>query len=132
MTNSSRAAVVGELAASVAHELTQPIAAILGNAEAIDSVLDAEQPDVAEVKTAIKKIIHDGIRASETIQRLRVLFRCDQVGRPPVDVGEVVHEVSHIVQSSVPAGDISFVLHTDRSLPRIRADRAQLQQAIFN
>ncbi len=132
LSRSSHAAVTGELAASVAHELNQPIAAILSNAEAIQSLLEAEQPDMAEIRTALDEVIHDDIRASETIRRLRALFRHDQLERVALDPGEVVREVNRVVQSLALDGNVSFLLDVSRPLPRISADRVQLLQAIMN
>ncbi len=132
LLDSSRAAVMGELAASVAHELNQPIAAILSNAEAILSLLEAEPPDLAEIRTAINEIIQDDTRASETIRHLRSLFRHDRTERVALDVGEVVRDVSRIVQTAAIANNVSLALDIARPVPAIRGDRVQLQEAVLN
>lgn len=129
---SSQAAVVGELAASVAHELNQPIAAILSNAEAIQSLLEGEQPDMAEIRTAINEIIHDDNRAGETIRRLRALFQREQLEKEALDIGEVMREIGRLIQSLALAGNVSFVLDVARPLPRVWVDRVQVQQAVLN
>jgi signal transduction histidine kinase len=128
----SRLVSVSELAASVAHELNQPIAAILSNAEAIQSLLESERPDLVEVRTAIGEIIQDDTRAAETIRRLRALFRRDQLERAPLDLGEVVSEIGRLVRSNATIRNVSFVLDSVRTLPRVLADRVQLRQAILN
>jgi len=131
LTHISRVNTIGELAASIAHELNQPLAAILNNAEAVQSMLQAESPDLEEIKAAIADIIQDDSRAGETIRRLRSLFRRDKLKKSEIDLGEVVREIGRLVQSDALIRNVSFKLEVQQQLI-VLADRVQLQQAIIN
>jgi signal transduction histidine kinase len=128
----SRANQMGELAASIAHELNQPLAAILSNAETVQSMLEAEQPDFAEVKAAIADIVQDDNRASETIRGLRALFRREKFERCKLDLAEMLGEVRRIVQGDAAIRNVAFSLEVLQPLPAVLADRIQLQQAVIN
>jgi signal transduction histidine kinase len=128
----SQAAALGELAASIAHELNQPIAAILSNAEAVQSLVGDGTPDLAEVRTAIGEIIQDDTRAAETIRRLRSLFGRGPLERAPVDLSKVLKQTGEIVLHEAMVRDVSLLVKVARTLPRLLADRVQLQQAILN
>ncbi len=128
----SRAATMGQLAAAVTHELNQPLAAILNNAEAIQSLLSESSPDLDEVRDAIADIIEDTTRASEIIRRLRAFFRRDEPSRMPLDVGNLVTELARVVRSDALIRQISFRLDVSGPLPPIAGDRIQLQQSILN
>ncbi len=127
----SRVNTIGELAASIAHELNQPIAAILNNAEAVQSMLQTESPDLEEIKAAIVDIIQDDTRAGETIGLLRSLFRHDELKKSELDLGEVVREIGRFVKSDALIRNVSFKLEVQQQ-PVVLADRVQLQQAIIN
>jgi len=128
----SRVNTLGELAASFAHELNQPLAAILSNAEAIRSILESRSPDLIEIGAAIDDVIEDNNRASETIRRLRALFRREDSVKSTLQLTEVLSEISHIVRGDAMLRSISFALDMPQSLPQVLADRVQLQQAIIN
>lgn len=131
LTHVSRVSTIGELAASIAHELNQPLAAILTNAEAVQSMLQADNPDLEEIKAAIADIIQDDTRAGETIRRLRSLFRRDEFRKSEVDLGEVVDETMRLLQSDAVINNVSFKIDVQqRSI--VLADRVQLQQVIVN
>ncbi|MGH7905263.1 MAG: sensor histidine kinase [Candidatus Binataceae bacterium] len=131
LTYVARVNTMGQLAASMAHELNQPLAAILNNAEAIQGMFQSGRPDPEEVKAAIADIIEDDIRAGETIRRMRSLFRHDELKKAALDLSEVVSEVGRLVQSDALIHNVSFKLEA-RQRPVILADRIQLQQAIVN
>ena len=128
----SRVNTLGELAASFAHELNQPLAAILSNAEAIRSILESRSPDLKEIGAAIDDVIEDNNRASETIRGLRALFRREVSVKSTLQLTEVLSEISHIVRGDAMLRSISFALDMPQSLPQVLADRVQLQQAIIN
>jgi len=132
LTHVSRAATMGQLAAAVTHELSQPLAAILNNAEATQSLLSESNPDLAEVRAAIVDIIDDNTRASEIIRRLRAFFLRAEPSRMPLDVGDLAAELARLVRSDALIRHISFRLDVSDSVPRIAGDRIQLQQAILN
>lgn len=111
----SRATVMGELSASITHQLNHPIAAILSNAEAIESILQSAQPDLEEVRTATKEIIQDNLPATETIKGLRAFFRKGKVESLPLDVTDVVREIVRIVRSDAAFRNISLRLEAPSS-----------------
>jgi signal transduction histidine kinase len=131
LTHVARVNTMGELAASMAHELNQPLAAILSNAEAIQGMLQSENVELEEVRAAIDDIVHDDIRAGETIRRLRALFRRDDLRKADLDLAEVVDEIGRLVRSDAQIHNVSFTVAAQQQ-PVVRADRVQLQQAIIN
>ena len=128
----SRATVMGELSASITHQLNHPIAAILSNAEAIESILQSAPPDLEEVRTATKEIIQDSLRATETIKGLRAFFHKGTLESVPLDVTDVVREVVRIVRSDALFRNISLKFEAPSSEPYVTGDRVQLQHAILN
>jgi signal transduction histidine kinase len=131
LTYVSRVNTMGELAASLAHELNQPLAAILNNAEAIQNILQTERPDLEEVRAAIGDIIDDDTRAGDTIRQLRSLFRHDDLKRSELDLGDVVGEIGRLVQSDALIRNVSFRIEVQQQ-SIVFADRVQMQQAIVN
>ncbi len=132
LTYVSRINTMGELAASLAHEINQPLAAIRSNAEAIQSMLEAEMPDLDEIKAAVADIVSDDVRAGETIRRLRALFRREELARTEVDLGDLLTEVSRIIRSDAVIRKVALTLDLRQPLRAILADRIQIQQAIIN
>ena len=132
LTYVSRVTTMGELAASIAHELNQPLAAILSNAEAIQHLLASDPPDLEEVKAGIADIIQDDNRAGEAIRRLRALFRREDSIKSEVDLPVMLAETSRIVQTDALIRDISYTLEVVGPVPPVLAERVQLQQAVIN
>jgi signal transduction histidine kinase len=123
---------MGELAASLAHEINQPLAAIRSNAEAIQSMLESERPDLDEIKAAVADIVSDDARAGDTIRRLRALFRREELVRTAIDLGELLGEVRRIVRSDAVIRKVSLTLDVRQPLRAVLADRIQIQQAMIN
>lgn len=132
LTHVSRVNTIGLLAASIVHELNQPLAAILNNAEAIQIMLESEDGDLEEVKAGIADIIRDDARARDTIGRLRTLFRHEELTKSRLELSGVLTEVGRIVQSDAMIRNVSFSLDMQPPLPAVNADRIQIQQAIIN
>ncbi|MGH7936238.1 MAG: sensor histidine kinase [Chthoniobacterales bacterium] len=132
LTYISRINTMGELAASLAHEINQPLTAIRSNAEAIQSMLEAEVPDLDEVKAAVADIVSDDARAGDTIQRLRALFRREELAHSEIDVAQLLTEVRRIIRSDAIIRKVSLNLDLREPLRAVRADRVQIQQAIIN
>ena len=132
LTHVARAAAMGELTASITHQLYQPIGAILGNAEAIQSMLDSGQTDLGEIREGVTDIVHDSLRVTEIFKGLRAFFRKDQMEIAPLDLGSVVGEVVRLVRSDALFRNISLQFDGPTVLPRAMGDRIQLQQAILN
>jgi signal transduction histidine kinase len=128
----SRVTTMAELAASIAHELNQPLGAILNNAEAIQAILASDEPDLEEVKAGIVDIIQDNNRAREIIQRVWALFRREQVVKSKIDLAQMLNEIGRMVRSDSLARNISLSLEVKQPIPPISAERVQIQQAIMN
>lgn len=132
LTHVSRLTTMGEFAAAITHELNQPLAAILSNAESVQSMLTADQPELDEIRAIIDDIVQDDSRAVETIRRLRPLFRHDKLVKAKVNLSEVLLETEQIVRVDALRRGISLALEMKEPLPLIFAGRVQLQQAILN
>jgi len=128
----SRVTTMGELTASLAHEVNQPIAAAVTNANTCLRWLTREQPDVEEARAAAMRIVKDGTRAAEIIKRTRLLFKKGTPQREPVDVNEVVREMIVLLRSEATRYNITVRMELASDLPRIMGDRVQLQQVLMN
>ena len=128
----NRVSAMGELAASLAHEIKQPISAAFTDAKTCLKWLEREEPGVVEARKAASRIIKDVTRASEIIGRIRSLFKKGEAQREPVDVNEIIREMVALLRDE--AGKYSILVHTDLAdaLPNIIADRVQLQQVFMN
>jgi PAS domain S-box-containing protein len=128
----NRVSILGELAASVSHELKQPIAAAMTNANTCIRWLKRDQPDVDEALQATSRIIKDGSRATEIIDRLRSLYKKSPPQRELVDVDEIVCEMLVLLRGEANRYSISMRTELAPDLPKITADRVQLQQVLMN
>jgi PAS domain S-box-containing protein len=128
----SRVMTVGELAASLAHEIRQPIAAAILNAEACTRWLRRNAPDVTEACNAASLIIADVTRAAEIIDRIRSLYRRGTPVRAPVDLNEIIREMTALLNETANRNSVSIGTGLDLSLPTATADRVQLQQVLMN
>jgi two-component system sensor kinase FixL len=128
----NRVATIGELTTSLAHELNQPLTAILSNAQAAERVLEADPVDLGEVRDILTDIVEDDKRASAVIHRLRGLLRKDSLEFTDLDVNELVGEVAGLVSGDVALRHLSLRLDLAPRLPRVRGDRVQLQQVVLN
>lgn len=128
----NRTATMGELAASLAHELNQPLAAIMTNAQAARRFLHHSPPDLAEVGEALEDIIQDDHRAGETISRMRKLLQKGEIELTPLDLNHLIREVIEFLNSEIIARNV--LIHQDLSpVPRrVLGDRVQLQQVLLN
>jgi len=128
----SRVTTMGELTASLAHEINQPIAAAVTDANACLRWLSRAQPVVDEAREAAMRMTKDCQRAADIISRVRLLFRKGAAQREPVDVNEVIEEMMVLLRGE--AGRYSIPIHAELAsgLPRVKADRVQLQQVFMN
>ncbi len=128
----SRVITVGELAASLAHEIKQPIAAAVMDAQVCTRWLQRDTPDIAEACEAASRIVKDTTRAADIIDRVRSLYRRGTPQREPVDLNEIVREM--IVLLHDEANRYSILIRTELtpSLPKVMSDRVQLQQVLMN
>jgi PAS domain S-box-containing protein len=128
----NRVATIGELTTSLAHELNQPLTAILSNAQAAQHVLKADPVNLGEVGEILKDIVEDDKRAGAVIHRLHGLLRKGDVEFTNLDVNELVGEVARLVGGDVARRHVSLRLELAPRLPRVRGDRVQLQQVVLN
>jgi PAS domain S-box-containing protein len=128
----NRVSMMGELAASLAHEIKQPIAAALTNAKTCVRWLRRDVPDVAEGCEAALRMITDATRAAEVIDRVRSLYRRDTSDRELLDANEIIREMIILLYDKADRNSISIRSELDSGLPLITADRVQLQQVLMN
>jgi PAS domain S-box-containing protein len=127
-----RVTTLGELTASIAHEVNQPLTAVIANAEACLHWLDRETPDLDAVRRSVEWIIGDGNRASEVIRRVRALVNKSDIEMRPLDVNDVVEGVITLMQRELFSHEVSLRTELAPALPAILGDRVQLQQVIIN
>jgi C4-dicarboxylate-specific signal transduction histidine kinase len=128
----SRVTMLGELSGSLAHELNQPLTAILSNAQAAQRFLAHDNADLNEVRDILKDIVDEDKRAGEVIRRLRGLLKKDEVHHQPFDINEVVQEVLKLVRSDLVNQGVAVQADLAPALPEVNADRVQLQQVLLN
>jgi len=132
LTHLARVATLGELSGAIAHEVNQPLTAILGNAEAARLILAQPDVDMTEVHEILEDIVADGKRAGEVIQRLRTMFRKAETALEPLDLNEVVAEVLEIAHSELVERNVNVAAQLSPELPPVRGDRVQLKQVLLN
>jgi signal transduction histidine kinase len=132
LTHVGRVSTIGELTASLAHELNQPLAAILSNAEAAQDALELNPPSIEEVREILADIVEDDKRASSVIHRLHDLLKKRSPQFTEVDVNEMVSEVTRLVHGDAALRNVSVCLELGPAIPRVRGDRVQLQQVVLN
>jgi PAS domain S-box-containing protein len=128
----ARLTTIGELAASIAHEINQPLSAVSANSLAALCWLGHDVPNVAEAKEALEDIGKDAQRASDVIGRIRALLRHDKPKYIPLEINDVIKEVVTMTQSALEARGISVRIDLPPGLPRALGDRVQLQQVLLN
>jgi signal transduction histidine kinase len=132
LAHMSRVSIMGELSSALAHELNQPLTAILGNAQATRRMAASDQVPQAEVDEALGDIASDARRASEIIARMRRLIKQGDVRFETLDLSEVLREVEVIARADVRSKQLRLELDLAAELPRVRGDRVQLQQVLLN
>jgi C4-dicarboxylate-specific signal transduction histidine kinase len=128
----SRVAMVGELSGAVAHELNQPLTAILCNAQAAQRLLRHASPDEIGLSEILGDIVSENKRAGEIIRRLRELLKKGEVQLLPVDINNIVREVIVLEHSDMVARNIVITTQLGSDVPLALADRVQLQQVLLN
>jgi len=128
----TRVTALGELAASIAHEVSQPLAAVVTNAAACQRWLDRTPPDLTEARGTLQAIIKDGNRAGDVIQRVRALANKTTEQKAPLDINDVINEVISLVQHELLRHHALLRLELTPALPFVFGDRIQLQQVAIN
>jgi PAS domain S-box-containing protein len=132
LARAGRAMTMGELTATIAHEVSQPLGAVVSNAAACLQLLDLPDPDLQEVRAAVEDIARDGTRASQVIARIRALLKRGAAEREPLDVSEIMREVTALMQSEVHSRNVTLQADLAMELPPVLGDRVQLQQVVLN
>jgi PAS domain S-box-containing protein len=128
----TRVTMLGELTTSIAHEVNQPLSAVITNAEACLRWLDIDTPDMTKVRRSVEWVVEDGNRASEIIRRVRALAKKTDLEKLPLDLNDVVNEVIALVQRESSTHCVALRTELASPPPMIRGDRVQLQQVIIN
>jgi len=132
LTHFLRVATLGELTASIAHEINQPLAAILGNAQAALNYVESGTPDLKELREILTDIVADNRRAADVIRSLRSMIKRSTGEHQPLLLNDLIHDVLSIVRSDALTRQIPVVLDLGSPLPSVGGDRVQLQQVILN
>jgi PAS domain S-box-containing protein len=127
-----RATMMGEITASIAHEINQPLAAIVTNARAGLRWLGNKTPELGETQTALRRIVSDGHRASEVVAGIRAMFRRGERANAYYDVNALIREVLALVNGELKSNKVETRVELSDGMPKILADRVQLQQVVLN
>jgi len=129
----NRVLAMGELVASIAHEINQPLTGIVTNANfCLRQLAGSTTPNLDELQEAIREVVNDGARVSEVISRIRALLKKDASARIELDINEVIQEALVLVRSEVNQNEVSLRTDLAPDLPRVFGDRVQLQQVVIN
>jgi PAS domain S-box-containing protein len=132
LAHAARLAAVGELTASIAHEINQPLGAILSNTEAAELLLETGSGSLDKVRAILADIRKDDLRASEIIRRVRALLRKRELLMLPLDINEVAGEVGRLVAANASRRSVALETEFAPGLPAVRGDRVHLQQVLLN
>lgn len=132
LAHATRLSAMGEMAASIAHELNQPLAAIVNYASACRRLLAAEAPDLPRVSDYLQRQSDQAVRAGEIIRRIRGFLGKKPTSRTTLDVNEVVSETIDLIESDLVNNNVQLEMELDEQTPRIVGDRIQIQQVILN
>ena len=128
----SRLMTLGELTASIAHEVNQPLAAVVTNAEACLRWLSLETPRPDEVRAAVERVVRDGNRVSEVIQRIRALAKKNELRMVALNINDVIREAISLEQREMLSQRVSLRTELAPALPPVLGDRVQLEQVVIN
>ena len=132
LAHANRVAAIGQRIASIVHEVNQPIAAIILNAQTALRWLDAQPPDLAMVRLVLTRIVGDGNRAANVVNRSRALIKKAPPRRNRLDINEAMREVIEFTSGETAENSVSVQLDLATGLPAVAGDRVQLQQVILN
>ncbi|WP_445221357.1 ATP-binding protein [Bradyrhizobium sp. Pa8] len=132
LAHAARVATLGELSASIAHEVNQPLAAIVTSGEAGLRWLRRDVPDLKEVATTIGHVVAQGRRASEIVTRIRTFLKKAPPQQDLLQIDEIVEEATLLIARELAKEDVALIVKTEHGLPPVRGDRIQLQQVLVN
>jgi C4-dicarboxylate-specific signal transduction histidine kinase len=132
LEHATQLATVAELSAAIAHEVNQPLAAVVANAAACLRWLSDVGPNLERARLTAERIVRDANSASEVVNRVRALFRHSTLATMPLNLNEVIEEVHQFMLDEVSGNNVTIETDLERDLPRALADRVQMQQVIVN
>ena len=132
LSRATQIATVAELAASIAHEISQPLSAVVANGQACIQWLSAEPPNMTNARVAAERIVRDGKDAGEVVRRIRALFKKNALTMVDLDVNNVIDEVLRLIRTEAVKRRVRLETDLEKKLPVVQGDRVQLQQVIFN
>jgi signal transduction histidine kinase len=132
LAHAGRVTALGQLASSIAHELSQPLGAILRNVEAAEMLLQSPNPDLQELRDIVADIHRDDRRAGQVIERLRALLKRRQMEFQPVAIDTLMQDVTSLVRSDAVARGVELQFDASRGLPAVRGDKVHLSQVLIN
>jgi C4-dicarboxylate-specific signal transduction histidine kinase len=132
LAHAGRVTLLGQLASALAHELSQPLGAILRNAEAAEIMLQASPPDLEELRAIVTDILKDDQRAGQVIDRLRSLLKRQSLDPQPIELPTVIAEVMSLVRADAASRHVELTYTAAPGLPKVRGDRIHLQQVLLN
>jgi PAS domain S-box-containing protein len=132
LARASQAASMAEISASIAHEINQPLAAVVTHSHACQRWLSADPPNVQRARITMDRIIRDANSAADVVRRIRALFKQDASNKTPLGINDVIGEVLQLVNDEVTTKAIRLETDLDAKQPRIVADRVQMQQLLVN
>ena len=132
LLHATRVGTIAELTAALAHEINHPLGSILNNANAAKRFLENEKPDLDEIREIIADIISEDKRANDVIQKLKDLMKKTESKYIPLKINVIIEEVLSLAHSELIIEDISLSQQFEKNLPKVKADRIQLQQVLLN
>jgi C4-dicarboxylate-specific signal transduction histidine kinase len=132
LTRANRLSSMGELTASLAHEVNQPITAAITDARTCLRWLSRDQPDVEEARAAASRMVQAGVRAGEIVKRVRLLFKEETLQREQIDLNEIIREMTLLLHSEATQFAVFIRTELSAGLPQVMGDRVQLQQVLMN
>jgi C4-dicarboxylate-specific signal transduction histidine kinase len=132
LAHATRVMTMGELAASIAHEVNQPLGAIVTSAGSCAHWLAAQPPDMEKARRALERIVNDGRRAGDVIKRIRTLMKRQAPRKSSLDINDAIREVIALTQHEIRRNDILLDTRLAEGLPSVQGDRVQLQQVLLN
>jgi PAS domain S-box-containing protein len=132
LARASQIATLGEISASIAHEINQPLTAIIANAHMCSDSLSSNCVSVADARSLIQEILECGYHATEVVQRMRTLFKGGTFERATLDINDVAREVCNLMRSEAGKRRVDLEIDLETELPKILGDRVQIQQVLVN
>jgi signal transduction histidine kinase len=132
LVRAAQIATLGEASASIAHEINQPLTAIIANAHMCFESLSNHPTDLDEARSWVQEILDSGYHATDVVQRMRALFKSGHFQKAPLDINEVSHEVFRLIRSTAEKRRVNLEIDLEARLPAVLGDRVQIQQVLVN